>query len=179
MTFDKLIAPFQAADGPPPTTLLAFMHWALKGSFGMIAAGSLVSVVSGLIEVASALILGLVIDAALEGSADGFFAENTALILGVLFFFLVFRPAWLGLSGLMQSVVLAPQVYALVLSRLNTHTLGQSVTFFDDDFAGRIAAKQMQAARALTDIVVELARSRISALRGSAGAGFLPRSGSG
>jgi len=62
MTFDKLIAPFQVADGPPPTTLLAFMHWALKGSFGMIAAGSLVSVVSGLIEVASALILGLVID---------------------------------------------------------------------------------------------------------------------
>ena len=163
MTFDKLIAPFQAADGPPPTTLLAFMHWALKGSFGMIAAGSLVSVVSGLIEVASALILGLVIDAALEGSADGFFAENTALILGVLFFFLVFRPAWLGLSGLMQSVVLAPQVYALVLSRLNTHTLGQSVTFFDDDFAGRIAAKQMQAARALTDIVVEFVHTIVFA----------------
>lgn len=163
MTFDKLIAPFQVADGPPPTTLLAFMHWALKGSFGMIAAGSLVSVVSGLIEVASALILGLVIDAALEGSADGFFAENTALILGVLFFFLVFRPAWLGLSGLMQSVVLAPQVYALVLSRLNTHTLGQSVTFFDDDFAGRIAAKQMQAARALTDIVVEFVHTIVFA----------------
>mgnify|MGYP001824956724 FL=1 len=34
-------------------------------------------------------------------------------------------------------------------------TLGQAVGFFDDDFAGRIAQKQMQAARAVTDVVSE------------------------
>ena len=155
MKVSDWINPFQPADGPPPETLIAFMRWALRGAFWPIMLGSAVAVISGMIEVASALILGLIIDAALAGTPANFFADNLTLILVILAFFLVFRPAWLGLSGVMQSVVLAPQIYALILSRLNKHTLGQSVTFFDDDFAGRIAAKQMQAARALTDVVVE------------------------
>ena len=33
--------------------------------------------------------------------------------------------------------------------------MGQSVTFFDNDFAGRIAQKQMQASNSLTEIVIE------------------------
>jgi ATP-binding cassette subfamily B protein len=44
----------------------------------------------------------------------------------------------------------------LVLSRLHRWTLGQAVTFFDNDFAGRIAQKQMQAARAVTDVATEV-----------------------
>jgi ATP-binding cassette, subfamily B, bacterial len=43
----------------------------------------------------------------------------------------------------------------LVLSRLHRWTLGQAVTFFDNDFAGRIAQKQMQTARAVTDVATE------------------------
>ena len=163
MSIANWIAPFQAADGPPPKTLVAFARWALKGSFLPIAAGSAVSVVSGLIEVASALMLGMVIDAALAGSAEGFFAENTGLILGVSVFFLLFRPAWLALSGVMQSVVLGPSISALILSRLHRYTLGQAVSFFDNDFAGRISQKQMQASRALTDIVVEFVHTVVFA----------------
>ncbi len=170
---NKWIAPFQPADGPPPRTLLAFMRWALSGSFPAIFIAASISVVSGLIEVASALILGLVIDAALASSAEGFFGENVGLILGVCFFFLIFRPAWLGMAGVAQSVVLGPQVYPLVLSRINKHTIGQAVTFFDDDFAGRIAAKEMQGARALTDVVVEFVHTVVFALASVVGSIFL------
>jgi ATP-binding cassette subfamily B protein len=42
--------------------------------------------------------------------------------------------------------------------------LGQSVTFFDDDFAGRISQKQMQAASALTNLVVEFVHTVVFAL---------------
>ena len=52
-------------------------------------------------------------------------------------------------------MVIGPNVLPLVLSRLHRWTLGQAVTFFDNDFAGRIAQKQMQAARAVTDVVTE------------------------
>jgi ATP-binding cassette subfamily B protein len=48
-----------------------------------------------------------------------------------------------------------PNVNPLVLSRLHRWTLGQNVGFFDDDFAGRIAQKQMQTARAVTDVASE------------------------
>lgn len=158
------ISAFQPADGAPPKTLGAFMRWALKGSFLPIGAGSAVSVVAGLIEVASALLLGMVIDAALAGESDGFFGANVGLILGVVAFFLVFRPAWLALSGVLQSVVIAPTIYPLILSRLNKYTIRQAVTFFDNDFAGRISQKQMQAANALTGVVVEFVHTVVFAL---------------
>ena len=60
-----------------------------------------------------------------------------------------------GLSSATNSIIVQPNVNPLVLSRLHRWTLGQSVGFFDDDFAGRIAQKQMQAARAVTDVVSE------------------------
>ncbi|MCB2139644.1 MAG: ABC transporter ATP-binding protein, partial [Rhodobacteraceae bacterium] len=48
-----------------------------------------------------------------------------------------------------------PNLTPLVLSRLHRWTMGQAVTFFDNDFAGGIAQKQMQTARAVTDVATE------------------------
>ncbi len=52
-------------------------------------------------------------------------------------------------------IVISPNVLPLVLSRLHRWTMGQAVTFFDNDFAGRIAQKQMQTARAVTEVASE------------------------
>ena len=41
------------------------------------------------------------------------------------------------------------------MGRLNRHTLGQSVTFFDNDFAGRITQKQMQTANSIVSVTQE------------------------
>ena len=155
MKMDGWIDPFARADGPPPNTLIAFLRWALRGSFMAMGVGAVVSTLSGVLEVLAAWILGRVIDTALASDASVYFSQNMWLLIGVALFFVVFRPLVLGLSGLMQSVVVAPAVYNLVLSRLHRHTLGQAVTFFDNDFAGRISQKQMQAARATTDLGVD------------------------
>ena len=150
------IDPFQTADGPPPQRLAAFLAWCLKGSIGVTVFAGVVSALGGVLEVAAALMLGWVIDAALASEAEGFFGDNVLLLLGVVAFFLILRPILMGFSGLMQSVVVSPALNTLILSRLHRYSLGQAVTFFDDDFAGRIAQKQMQAARAATDLVVDL-----------------------
>ncbi|CAN0593428.1 unnamed protein product, partial [Ectocarpus sp. 12 AP-2014] len=76
-------------------------------------------------------------------------------LVGVLAFFVLLRPVLFGLSSMANAVVVQPNVNPLVLSRLHRWTLGQSVTFFDDDFAGRIAQKQLQTARAVTDVASE------------------------
>jgi len=150
-----LIDAFQKADGPPPRTLLAFFRWALAGSFPMLGVAAALSAAAGTAEVFTALILGYVIDAALADGADGFFSANFWLLAGVLGFFVVVRPVLFGLSSMANAVVVQPNVNPLVLSRLHRWTLGQSVTFFDDDFAGRIAQKQLQTARAVTDVAGE------------------------
>jgi ATP-binding cassette, subfamily B, bacterial len=164
MTPERWIDPFKSADGPPPQTLLAFLRWCLRGSLGVIALAAFVSALAGLLEVATALMLGWVIDAALTSSPEVYFSTNLWLLVGVTAFFVILRPVILGLSGMFQGVVLGPALNNLVLSRLHRHSLGQSVTFFDNDFAGRIAQKQMQGARATTDFSVDMIQTVAYAL---------------
>lgn len=158
------IDPFARADTPPPRRLGAFFRWALRGSFGVIALAGSASAFAGVLEVLAAMTLGLVVDAALNGSAESVFAENLWLLAGVALFFLLLRPLVLMLSAYLQSIVLQPNLLSLVLSRLHRYTLGQDVTFFDNDFAGRIAQKEMQTARAITDVMVEMVHTVLFAL---------------
>ena len=134
---------------------------------------AIVSCVAGTLEVVTALLLGTVIDTALNSGPDQFFSKNAALILGFSAFFLIIRPLVFGLSAAANSIVVGPNINPLVLSRLHRWTLGQAVTFFDNDFAGRIAQKQMQTARALTDVTVESINVVAFALASLIGSGLL------
>ena len=160
----NLIEPFALAEGPPPQTLGRFFLWCLKGSWPMFWIASAISAVAGTLEVVSALILGWVIDAALNTGAATFFADNKLLLIACVVIYMAVRPIALGASAASNAIVLGSNILPLVLSRLHRWTLGQAVTFFDNDFAGRIAQKQMQAARALTDVVTEIINTVVFAL---------------
>lgn len=154
MTPSNWIDGFQPAEGPPPQSLWRFFHWCLKGAIGVISLAAVAAAASGLLEVFTALLLGIVIDGAIE-SGPAFLYERSTLLLMVAAFFLILRPIVIGTSVGMQTTVIGPNVMLLALSRLNRYTLGHSVQFFDDDFAGRIAQKQLQTARAITEVVIE------------------------
>lgn len=106
-------------------------------------------------EAVTALLLGQVIDAAAETGPIGFFAQNWGLVLLFVVFFVVLRPLFFGASAAFNGIVVPPNIYPLIQSRLHRWTLGHSVDYFDNDFAGRIAQKQMQTARALTEVTAE------------------------
>ncbi|MDD9978493.1 MAG: ABC transporter ATP-binding protein [Boseongicola sp.] len=169
----NLIDAFAPAEGPPPRKLGAFFVWALRGTFPILLVAGLISAAAGTLEVFSALLLGHVIDTAIESDPATYFSENWLTVLGVLVFFLVARPLLFGLSSTANSVVVLPNLNPLVLTRLHKWTLGQSVTFFDNDFAGRIAQKQMQTARALTDVAGEVINVIFFALASLIGSALL------
>ena len=157
MNIGNWINPFRAAEGPPPQTLGAFLRWCLSGAWPVLWLAALLSAAAGVMEAGTALILGRVIDATVSAGPEAFFdGRNLALIIGAIGFFLILRPILFALSAASNAILVQPNVNPLVLSRLHRWTLGQNVGFFDDDFAGRIAQKQMQAARAVTDIASEL-----------------------
>ncbi|WP_187428452.1 Vitamin B12 import ATP-binding protein BtuD [Roseobacter fucihabitans] len=156
MKISDWIDAFRSAEGPPPETLGAFMRWCLSGSWPALWLAAFFSAAAGAMEAGTALILGMVIDATARAGPEAFFAgENIAVLVGAVAFFLIARPLLFGLSASANAIIVQPNVNPLVLSRLHRWTLGQTVGFFDDDFAGRIAQKQMQAARAVTDVVSE------------------------
>ncbi|MHC9235578.1 ABC transporter ATP-binding protein [Pseudooceanicola sp. 502str34] len=167
---ETLIDTFRPAEGPPPQTLWAFMRWGLSGAFPALILAAVFSCAAGALEAGTAWILGRIVDGATASGPEAFFtAQNITLIAGALAFFLVARPLLFGLSSASNSIIVAPNVNTLVLARLHRWTLGQSVVFFDDDFAGRIAQKQMQTSRAMTDVAVEMINVVAFALASLAG----------
>ncbi|MEL6450963.1 MAG: ABC transporter ATP-binding protein [Pseudomonadota bacterium] len=170
MIISDWIDSFRRAEGPPPKTLWPFLRWCLSGAWPALWLAAVCSAAAGAMEAGTALILGRVIDATVALGPDGFFSvTNVGLILGALAFFLLARPVLFGLSAATNAIIVQPNVNPLVLSRLHRWTLGQSVSFFDDDFAGRIAQKQMQSARAVTDVVSEFINVVAFALASLAG----------
>ena len=155
MKLADLIDPYAPAQGPPPQTLGAFFLWGIRGAFPVIVLASILAGGVGTLEAFTAVLLGTVIDAVLTSGPDRFMADNFWLFATLVGFFVVLRPALMGVSSLFNMYVLGPNVITMVLSRISRWTLGHSVEFFDNDFAGRIAQKENQVARALSEVVVE------------------------
>jgi ATP-binding cassette, subfamily B, bacterial len=159
-----LVRPFDDDITPPPNRLIPFFRWALRGTGPVLFAGAVFAALAGGAEVFAAMLLGHVIDAAAASGPDAVWSANHWLLLGAALFLIVIRPLSYGISAAYQGVAISPNLNVLVLSRLHRWTMGQAITFFDNDFAGRIAQKQMQAARALTDVVVECLNTVVFAL---------------
>ena len=151
-----LIDGFAPAEGAPPRTLWPFLRWCLAGAWPVIWVATLFSALAGGMEVASAWLLGVVIDSALSHGPEGYFAENALLIGVYVGFYLLLRPLFFGASAAFNGIVLPPNLAPLIQSRLHRWSLGHAVSCFDNDFAGRIAQKQMQTAAALVNVVTEV-----------------------
>ena len=152
----NLVDAFRPADGPPPNQLLGFFRWSLSGAWPGLSIAAVTSALSGLSDVVTAILLGWAVDAIASGSPADPWSHYASLIAVFLGFFLIVRPLVFGMSTASSSVIIGPNILPLVLSRLHRWTMGQSVTFFDNDFAGRLAQKQMQTARAVTAVATEM-----------------------
>ena len=174
MTFSPFlgphIPPFAAAEGAPPTRTWAFFRWAIRGGWNGIIWAAFWSVLVGSLEAISATLLGKIIDGVAATSPANFAADLGPLFAIFAFYYLILRPVIFGMNTAAASIRLEPNLFPLILSRLHRWTIGQAVTFFDNDFAGRIAQKQMQTARATTDVVsglIETAAFALSSVAGS------------
>ena len=167
-----LIDGLKPAGTPPPRTLVAFIRWCLAGSWGIIALATLISGLAGASEIVIMWLLGEAVDAVATGDSR-LWADHGWLIVASVLTILVLRPLFFGASAAFQSIVIGPNLFTLVLTRVHRWTLGHSVTFFDNDFAGRIAQKQMQLTRALTDTVIETVNAILFGLASVIGAAVL------
>ncbi len=167
------IDPNAPALGVPPLKLQAFMAWCLRGGWRVVWLGVVISMLAGLTEVVSMQLLGNVVDAVAETSSEAFLSNHMGLVLACIFVLLVARPLLFGGLALTQSVMIGPNIGMQVMARMFRWTLGQSVTFFDNDFAGRLAQKKMQASNSLTEIVIETVNAVTFGLATVLGTAFL------
>ena len=149
---------------PPPQELWKFILWSCGGTWKFIFLGAAASTLAGSFEMITTIALGWVVDAAqVAGDRTFFFNINKLLLFFCVLIFIFFRPLSFCLSALFQAV-LGPKILNMTLLRLHKWTLGQSVSFFDNDFAGRIAQKQLQTANSLSTLITDFLQTGVYAL---------------
>ena len=154
--FSKMINPFEKALGPPPNSFLAFILWSVKGAKKTILLATFASFSVGIAEAFGAIIIGWVIDTAITSDPSTFIKNNFTTLIAISIFFVIVRPILMTISAAINGIAMVPNLFPLTFIRLHRHTLGQSVKFFDDDFAGRLAQKQVQTATSISETFNEI-----------------------
>ena len=141
----------------PPEGLIAFYRHFITPVRGLLLAIIVVSLIASLSELALFVFLGQLVDLTTEAtSPETFFSDNVLLLLVMAFVVLIVRPASILASRGLTSVAFVPTVTALVRWRSYRYVLRQSLSFFQNDFAGRISQKVMQSGPALRESVVNV-----------------------
>lgn len=169
MKLVDLIRPFGRVDTPPPNTLWPFIWWCLSGSWPALTIAAIACSLAGSLEVVTAYLLGAVLDAT-SGTAEGFWQDQWPLAVVFIVFYIVLRPIIFGVSALSNSIIVQPNVGPQILSRLHRWTMGHSVRFFDEDFAGRLTQKQMQVSNSVTELTSEFLNTICFAIASVVGA---------
>ncbi|NMG40188.1 ATP-binding cassette domain-containing protein [Chelativorans sp. ZYF759] len=155
--FEKRLDPFPA-DEPvePPRTLVAFCLHYTKGSWLYLSIMAILVAMIAIIEVSMFAFLGNIVDWLADRDRDTFLAEEGWRLAGMSVVVLFVLPSIVLLQSLVSQQVLMGNYPMRIRWQVHRYLLKQSMTFYQDEFAGRIATKLMQTALAVRETVIKL-----------------------
>jgi len=155
--FESLIDIFaEPGEAMPPRGVWRFYWHYLRQVRGILLAICVLGFFVALVEVALFDFLGRLVDLAKEAPAAGFFAHHGHELAWMAFVALVARPILLGLHDLMVNQALVPGFTARVRWQQHRYVVRQSLAFFQNDYAGRIANRIMQTGASLRESAVQI-----------------------
>ena len=152
--FERLVSPFP--DTPPeqpPAGFLPFIWAAMKGMRGLIGLLALLTALIGAFEALLFAMLGNIVDWLSKVPPERLWSQergNLLLLVGVL----VASPLLIAAQALVKYQALNGNFAMRLRWNFHRHLLGQSMAFYQDEFAGRVSAKMMQTALAVRDTVM-------------------------
>ncbi|RZI90874.1 MAG: ABC transporter ATP-binding protein, partial [Variovorax sp.] len=155
--FEKLLQPYPPAEPQlPPEGFFAFLWACTQGVRGKIAAMALLTAAMSSFEALLFAMLGRIVDW-LGGQVPSKLWDERGTTLMWLAFALVASIAVVALQTIVKHQTLAINLPMRLRWNFHRLMLGQSMAFYQDEFAGRITAKVMQTALAVRDTVFVLA----------------------
>jgi ATP-binding cassette subfamily B multidrug efflux pump len=140
----------------PPTTLAAFYWHFVRPAWWAFAILLAVGLVGSVIEVALMAFIGRLVDMMREqATPETFFADHAWTLAGMAFVALVLRPLVSTAHDLVKNQLLTAAFTTRIRWLTHRYVLRQSLGFFQNDFAGRVANKIMQNAAGLRESVVQ------------------------
>ena len=155
--FERLISPFpDEPAGPPPARLLAFAWHYARHFRGLLIATATLSAVIAVVEVAMFAFLGNLVDWLATADPETVWQDHGLALLGMAVLVLIAYPGLAILGDMVMHQGLLGNFAMTVRWKAHRALLRQSLGFFQDEFAGRLATKVMQTALAVRDSVVQL-----------------------
>jgi len=155
--FEKLLFPYPDALPPAPPRSLARFLWACTaGLRRYIAAMTLLTAIIGMFEAFLFSMLGRIVDWLGRTQPSRLWTDERGSLL-LLAGVLVASMVVVTLQSLLKQQTLAGNFPMRLRWNFHRLMLGQSMSFYQDEFAGRVAAKVMQSALAVRDTWMILA----------------------
>ncbi|MDJ0823246.1 MAG: ABC transporter ATP-binding protein [Paracoccaceae bacterium] len=169
--FENLVDPYTSYDDAdrPPTRIWPFMLDYARPFKGVFWVAGLSSLLVAVVEVALIGIMGWVVDI-LVGDPAQVWEDHGGQLIGLAVFILLLRPAVQTVNVLVLNNAILPNFGTLIRWRAHRHVMRQSVGWFENDFAGRIANRIMQTPPAAGEAVFQVFDAITYALAYSIGA---------
>ncbi len=155
--FERLTQPFpDTPPGQPPKGLVAFCRYYSQGMWKIIAVVSFLSAVVAVLEVMLFGFLGQMVDWFSEHDRATFLANEKWTLVGMGLTVVVLIPGAILLRSLFNRQSLMGNYPMRIRWQAHRYLLGQSLSFFHNEFAGRVATKVMQTALSVRETVMKV-----------------------
>jgi ATP-binding cassette subfamily B multidrug efflux pump len=152
---ERLLDPVAGIPAPPPTMGLARFYWhfirQVRGlTVALFVCGGLIAVLDTMIPTFIGRVVGMVSTHA----PDALLRDDGATLLAMAAVLLIVRPLSFMTHTVLVNQIVNPGFSNMIRWQNHWHVVRQSWTFFQNDFAGRIANRVLQAGPALRESLV-------------------------
>ncbi|WP_421568978.1 multidrug efflux ABC transporter SmrA [Stenotrophomonas sp. PD6] len=158
--FESLIPVFPPIDArmPPRRVVPFYIHY-LRPVWPVLLATLIAGLLLALVEVAMFDFLGRIVDMVAEQPDPSFFARHADTLLWMAAITLIARPVLVGLHNLLVNQAIVPGLSNRSRWLMHNYVVRQSLSFFQNDFAGSMANRVMQTGTSLRESAVQMVDS--------------------
>ncbi len=150
--FEKLVDPYpEVAPAPTPKASFAFLWSAAEGLRRYLLFMTLCTALIGMFEAYLFSVMGQMVDWLAKTPVAELWSEHRLKLL-LLAAVLMASPMLVGVQALLKHQAMAGNFPMRLRWKFHRLMLSQSLSFYQDEFAGRVATKVMQTALAVRDI---------------------------
>ncbi|MFC5741012.1 ABC transporter ATP-binding protein [Dyella tabacisoli] len=155
--FESLIDAFkEPVDEMPPSSVWRFYWFYLRQVWPVFAGAIVVGFGVAMVEVSLFGFIGSIVDMAKGVPGADFFKQHGNELLWMGFVALIARPVLIGLHDLIVNQAIVPSLTSRIRWQNHRYVIRQSLGFFQNDYAGRIANRIMQTSASLRESAVQI-----------------------
>ncbi len=156
--FEGLVDPYGEYEetNRPPTRLWPFLKGFARPFAKVFWITGALSIIVAVVEIWLLSYMGRLVDFLGQATPETVWGRHGIELAAVALFILILRPAFQAAHVLLLNNAILPNFGTTVRWRAHKHVLRQSVGWFENDFAGRIANRIMQTPPAAGEVVFQI-----------------------